>query len=93
MKAFRFLVCAVFVMCLSMASSFAWDGYDYEKGTYIEIEKENLVREGEDIEVFDYSDGLYHDVSVESMSPSGSSVEIEVHDYETGENRVFDMEE
>ena len=29
----------------------AWDGYDYESGSYVEIESGNLVRPGEDIEI------------------------------------------
>ena len=32
----------------------AWDGYDYESGSYVEIEKGNLVRDGEEIEYYDY---------------------------------------
>ncbi len=73
--------------------SFAWDGYDYEKGDYIEIEKGNLVREGETIEIYDYNDGEYKDVEVESIEKSGDSVEIEVYDYDTDEYRTFEMED
>ena len=73
--------------------SFAWDGYDYEKGDYIEIEKGNLVREDETIEIYDYSDNEYKDVEVESIEKSGNSVEIEVYDYDTDEYRTFEMED
>jgi hypothetical protein len=71
----------------------AWDGYDYEKGAYIEIEKGNLVREGETIEIYDYNDGEYKDVDVESIENYGSTVEVEVYDPETGETRILEMED
>lgn len=71
----------------------AWDGFDYEKGAYIEIEKENLVRSGSTIEIFDYEDGEYKDVEVESIQRIPGGVEIEVSDPESGENRTFEMDE
>lgn len=70
----------------------AWDGYDHEKGTYIEIDKGNLVRPGKDIEIYDYSTGQYKDVEVQSIRGSGSNTEVEVYDYSTGEFRTLDME-
>ncbi len=72
--------------------SFAWDGYDYNSGSYIEIDKGNLVRPGKDIEIYDYSSGQYKDVEVQSIYGSGSSTEVEVYDYSTGEYRTFDMD-
>jgi hypothetical protein len=71
-----------------LSLSIAWDGYDYEKGGYIEIEKGNLVRPGKEIEIYDYSDGEYKNVEVESVN----SDEVEVYDNETGESRTFEME-
>lgn len=80
------------IVLLTALSVFAWDGYDYDEGSYIEIEKGNLVREGETIEIYDYNDGSYRDVEVESIDSYGSSVEVEVYDYETGEYSTFEME-
>lgn len=71
---------------------FAWDGYDYGNNSYIEIERDNLVRRGQDIEIYDYDSGGYHDVTVESINRYGASVEVEVYDHETGEFRTFDMD-
>jgi len=94
MKKFLVFVCIIFlIIFFALKPSLAWEGYDYEKGDYIEIEKGNLVREGKDIEIYDYSDGEYRDVEVESIEDHGSSVEIEVYDYETGEYRTFEMED
>ncbi len=71
----------------------AWDGFDYDKGCYIEIEKDNLVRSGNTIEIFDYEDGEYKDVEVESIQRIPGGVEIEVSDPESGESRTFEMDE
>ncbi len=74
------------------SSAFTWNGYDYEKGAYVEIDKGNLVRSGHDIETYDYSTGEYKDVEVESVHDSGSTVEVEVYDYNTGEHRTLEMD-
>ncbi|WP_460883876.1 DUF5334 family protein [Pseudaeromonas pectinilytica] len=73
-------------------ASLAWDGYDYESGNYIEIEKDNLVREGEEIEYYDYASGEYRYGEVQDIQNSGSGAEVEVYDYESGEYRNFDMD-
>jgi len=72
--------------------SISWDGYDYDKGTYIEIEKGNKVRTGETIEIYDYNAGEYKDVEVDSVNRNGRNLEIEVTDQKTGETRTFDMD-
>lgn len=71
---------------------YAWDGYDYESGSYVEIDKGNLVRSGQDIEIYDYGTGEYKDVEVQSIRGSGSGAEVEVYDYDKGEYRTLEME-
>lgn len=88
----RTLILSFAAVIIMSSSVFAWDGYDYQKGNYIEIDKGNLVREGETIEIYDYNDGTYKDVDIESVNGSGSSVEIEVYDRQSGEYRTFEME-
>jgi hypothetical protein len=68
--------------------AFAWDGFDYETGNYIEIESGQLVRPGRDIEIYDYGHAGYRTVEVQSVSDD----EVEVYDYSTGEYRAFDMD-
>lgn len=85
------LVAASLIAGLSSAS--AWDGTDTESGTSIEIESGNLVRPGNDIQVYDREAGEYRDVTVESIEQSGSSVEVEVYDSEVGEYRTFEMDD
>lgn len=78
---------------LAATAGFAWDGFDWEKGSYVEIEKNNLVRSGKDIEIYDYSDGKYKDVEVLSINKKYSGkVELEVYDYEDGKERTLEMD-
>ncbi len=74
------------------ASCFAWDGYDYDTGSYIEIDEGNLVRPGKEIEYYDYGSGEYKYGDVESINGYGSSVEVEIYDSDTGEYRTFEMD-
>ncbi len=71
----------------------AWEGYDYETGTYIEIEKDNLVRRGEEIEYYDWDEAEYRTGEVQNIERIGSSVEVEVYDYDSGEYRTFEMDD
>lgn len=87
------VLCFLFVfLFLISAPAFAWDGYDYEAGNYVEIDKGNLVREGETVEVYDYNTGNYHDVEVQSIDDGYGSVELEVYDYDSGEYRTLEMD-
>jgi len=93
MKMIQSLLFAFVMLFFVISNANAWDGFDYEKGAYVEIEKGSLVREGETIEIYDYNDGEYKDVDVESIENYGSIVEVEVYDSETGETRIFEMED
>ena len=73
--------------------TYAWDGYDSDAGTDVEIGQGNLVREGETIEYYDYSSGEYRNADVESINHYGGSVEVEVYDHDSGEYRTFEMED
>ena len=87
------LIVTILACLVIPVSTHAWDGYDYDKGNYVEIEKGNLVRSGNEIEIYDYGTGEYHDVEVESINRSGSTVEIDVYDHNTGEHRTIEMDD
>lgn len=72
--------------------SYAWDGYDYQSKSFVEIDEGNLVRRGKDIEIYDYKDGRYKDVEVQSVQRSGSTIEVEVYDYSSGKYRTLEMD-
>lgn len=80
------------IIFLSPIASYGWDGYDYDSGSYVEIEGGNLVRSGQDIEIYDYGTGEYNDVEVQSIDSYGSGTEVEVYDYDTGEYRTLEMD-
>jgi pyruvate/2-oxoglutarate/acetoin dehydrogenase E1 component len=82
----------VAAMMLITTGAFAWDGYNNESGSSVEIGAGNLVRPGQDIEVYDYSTGNYKEVEVQSINGAGTGAEVEVYDSESGEYETYDME-
>ena len=79
--------------CLFAAACLAWDGYDWDSGSYVEIGKGNLVRSGRDIEIYDYADGKYKDVEVQSIRKTYSGkVEVEVYDPQSRKTRTLEMD-
>ena len=78
----------VFAMYSIPCCLFGWDGYDYNAGEYVEIEKDNLVRQYKDIEVYHWGDGEYHDEEVQGFEGD----ELETYDYNTGEYNYYEME-
>ena len=87
----RCLFISVLFYILAMGSVFAWDGYN-DQGESVEIDSGNLVRPGNEIELYNYDTGEYSDVEVESINSYGTSVEIEVYDYSTGEYDTLEMD-
>ncbi|MGO6845940.1 DUF5334 family protein [Rhizobium ruizarguesonis] len=86
------LLTAVFLLTIPVVA-LAWDGVDSGSGGAVEIEKGNLVRSGETIEVYDLEAGEYRSVDVQSIQRSGGSVEFEVYDNDSGEYRTFEMDD
>ncbi len=81
----------IFFLLISSHAT-AWDGYDYDSGNNVEIEKGDLVRPDEENKYYDYGSGEYRYGDVESINSNGSFVEVEVYDQESGEYRIFEME-
>lgn len=84
---------AIIPLLILPTAAMAWDGYDSESGSPVEIGQGNLVRPGETIEVYDHGSGDYRNVDVESIQRNGSTVEVEVYDQENGEYRTLEMED
>lgn len=72
--------------------SYAWDGYDHDHATSIEIGKGNLVREGLTIEFYDWSDDKYHIAKVLSQESAITGTQLIVQDLENNQIRTFLME-
>lgn len=88
-RGFALGFCALFLL---PAHALAWDGYDYEKGSFVEIDEGTRVRSGDLVEIYDYSDGRYKDMDVLDIDRTPSGVTLEVQDPETGERRTLEMD-
>ncbi|OCR99229.1 hypothetical protein A9K75_07845 [Campylobacter fetus subsp. testudinum] len=83
----------IFFIIFISINIYAWGGYDYNSGSYIEIEKGNLVRSGRDIEIYDYENKSYRQVEVQSVrSLGGGKTEVEIYDHDSGEYRILEMQ-
>ena len=69
--------------------SLAWEGYDWESGSYIDIETYDHRGQGEgEVEYYDYGTGEYKSGYLD-MHRGGTGT---LYDYETGEYRELDMD-
>lgn len=85
------LILSVIVLSSFTVQALAWDGVDTESGNSVTIEQGNLVRTGNEIELYDYESGSYKSMEVESIDRVGGTVEMELYDNETGETRTFEF--
>ena len=70
-------------------TSYAWEGYNYDTGSYIDIESYDHNGNGEgEVEYYDYSTGEYSWGYLD-MYPGGSGT---LYDYNTGEYYDVDMD-
>ena len=79
------------LMIVSFSAS-AWEGYDWDKGNYVEITEGSDVSEGDIIEIYDYEYGDYRQVEVTDVTETSGGVEVEIYDRDLGEMRYLDME-
>lgn len=83
------------IAMLANSTAFAggWDGYDWDKRTYIEVQRNQVVRPGRPVEVFDYREGRYRQMEVQSVDRGLGHTEIRVIDSQTGQPRIFEMDD
>lgn len=91
MRLFLILLLALSMLTSLAPSVFAWDGYDYNSMSFIEIQQNQQLEAGREIEIYDYQDSKYKNVQVEHIYKVGNSIEVEVYDYQNNEYRTFDM--
>lgn len=88
---------AAIFLGISLASvaspAFSWDGTNSETGDCVEIGEGNLVRSGEEIEIYDCATESYRYVEIEGFDSSGYGLEIEVYDSDTDEYIYLEMDE
>ena len=77
------------LLLFSCSSALAWDGYNVDTGSSIEVESYDHGGRGEgEVEFYDYNSGEYRSGYLD-MHPGGSGA---LTDYETGETYSVDME-
>lgn len=70
-------------------TTLAWDGYDYDTGSYIDVETYDHQGRGEgEVEYYDYDTGEYKSGYMD-VEPGGGAT---IYDYDTGETRDVDMD-
>lgn len=88
----KYLVIFTFVFVCSMgfvSHLYAWEGYNEDTGSYIEVESYDHQGQGEgEVEYYDYETGEYRSGYLD-MYPGGSG---ELTDDETGEIYQVDMD-
>lgn len=78
---------------LFISVCFAWSGYDWDNGSYVDIEKGNKVLVGREIEIYDYKDGRYKDVEVQSVRERyNGKTELEIYDHSDNSYRTLEMD-
>lgn len=85
------LIIAFFISInLFSTISFAWDGFDQDENSVIEIGPGNLVKEGQIIDFYDDSD--LHTGKVISVNSVGGGTELIVEDInDNNKERIFIM--
>lgn len=84
------MVCLLFPLV-----AWAWEGFDWESGNFVEIEPGSTVEPGETIEFYDWDDGEYKEGTVMDVRESGIDVEVDIlvdEDDEEDEDRTFSMD-
>lgn len=68
-----------------------WAGHDWIKGVDVSIDDDDLLRVGNEVEVYDGADGKYKDMNIENIKEDPEKTTLKVYDKERGEYRVFEI--
>ena len=67
-----FLIIVFLFTSICYSNAYAWEGYNYDKGNYIEVESYDHQGQGEgEVEFYDYDSGEYRSGYLD-MYPGGS---------------------
>ncbi len=72
-------------------SVLAWEGYDYQNKTSIDIPTGNLVREGNIIQFYETKSDNFRSAKIIFMQSVAMGTEIELVDLENNKTRFFIM--
>ena len=84
----KLIILAILNLVISN-SVFAWSGYNWDTGSWIDVETYNHEGRGEgEVEYYDYKSGTYRFGYLDMYSGGSGSL----YDYETGEIYSVDMD-
>ena len=78
------------VLMLCSVNSQAVDAYDYESGTYVSIENQQIT-EGNPLEYYDHESNSYVTSDVVEVRSFGFRTDVVVYDSATDEYRTFEI--
>ena len=78
------------VLMLCSVNSQAVDAYDYESGTYVSIENQQIT-EGNPLEYYDHESNIYITSDVVEVRSFGFRTDVVVYDSTTDEYRTFEI--
>ncbi len=87
----KLLISILTIFLTSSKSALAWNGYDYDNKTEVEIGPGNLVREGLVIQFYDSKADNYHTAKVLFMDSVAGGTRIQLQDLDVKKERVFIM--
>jgi len=84
----RIAIIVLVAVVWASSACYGWDGYDWNKGEFVEVGKGNLVRTGNDIEVYHWGGAGYQDETVTDISHSGDVTTVDAY----GVTHEYDMD-
>ena len=88
-----FLLFTSLILIFGTNSSFAWDGYDYDNKTAIEIGPGNLVREGSVFQFYDSKMDNYRTGKILFMDSVAGGTKLQLQDLDSKKERTCIMQE
>jgi hypothetical protein len=85
-----FFIFFLYFFC-NLSQLFAWEGYDYQNKTSIEISEGNLVREGSLIQFYETKSDNFRTAKIVYIQSIAMGTEIELIDLDNKKTRFFIM--
>jgi hypothetical protein len=91
MKSATFFIIFLINLFTNLSLVFAWEGYDYQNKTSIDISEGNLVREGYVIQFYETKSDNFRTAKIVYIQSVAMGTEIELIDLDNNQTRFFIM--
>lgn len=89
----KLLIAVATFFLFGASQCYAWNGYDYDNKTEIEIGPGNTVREGLIIQFYDSKIDNFHTAKVLFMDQAPGGTRIQLQDLDSKKERTFIMQD